>query len=104
MDARPDELTDRIRGKRIAIDNRLELLRVHLQQRDPRVRLGQQWPVVAGAVAAGVGALWYWRHARKRRARRRAHHSGLDRQRGVPRSAWGRRRRAWDPWNEELWR
>jgi LPXTG-motif cell wall-anchored protein len=104
MDARPDELTDRIREKRIAIDNRLELLRVHLQQRDPRARLRQQWPAWAGALAAGGGALWYWRRTRKRRANGPAGRRRQGPLTGPRRSLWARPRATWDPWSPGLWR
>ena len=36
MDSRPETLAEEVRGKRIAIDNDLELLRVRLQKVDPR--------------------------------------------------------------------
>jgi hypothetical protein len=108
MDARPDELTERIREKRIAIDNRLELLRVRLQQRDPRARLQRQWPALAGALVTAGSGLWFWRRARKRRngsvdvrvpkVRRRTRAIRHD-----PKRSWipgPQPRGTWDPWAE----
>jgi ferritin-like metal-binding protein YciE len=57
MDASADVLADTIRSKRVGIDNDLELLRVRLNQADPRRRLDPKrvsaWalPLVAGAAA-----------------------------------------------------
>lgn len=71
MDARPDALAEAVRAKRVAIDNDLELLRVRLQQADPRrIDVAQMVrnarPALAIAAAGGV-VLWW---ARRRRSYR----------------------------------
>lgn len=68
MDESPDALADTVRAKRVAIDNDLELLRVRLQQADPR-RIdvaGMVWTARhAIAVAAAGGALLWWTRRRR---------------------------------------
>ena len=66
MDARPEALAEEVRGKRIAIDNDLELLRVRLQKVDPRRIDTARWAKTAGPIVAGLGATWWW--ARRRRS------------------------------------
>jgi ferritin-like metal-binding protein YciE len=68
MDARPDVLAETVRAKRVAIDNDLELLRVRLQQADPRridvkrvVRTAQ--PAIA--LLAATGAVVWWTRRRR---------------------------------------
>lgn len=67
MDTSPDVLAETVRAKRIAIDNDLEVLRVRLQKlrkMDPRRIDGASWTMVAVAIAAGAGVLWYWARQR----------------------------------------
>jgi ferritin-like metal-binding protein YciE len=66
MDASPDVLAETVRAKRVAIDNDLELLRVRLQQADPR-RNGNAWQLTKKAlpVAACAAALWLWTTRRR---------------------------------------
>jgi ferritin-like metal-binding protein YciE len=66
MDARPDVLAEEVRAKRIAIDNDLELLRVRLNQADPRRLDFAKYARTAGPVLVGLVAAWWW--ARRRRA------------------------------------
>jgi hypothetical protein len=68
VDARAHELTENIRAKRIAIDNRLELIRVRLQQQDPRAAMRQRWPMIAAGSAALFAAVYLWRSRRRRRS------------------------------------
>jgi hypothetical protein len=68
VDARAHELTENIRAKRIAIDNRLELIRVRLQQQDPRAAVKQRWPMIAAGSAAIVAIVYLWRRRRHRRS------------------------------------
>lgn len=66
MDTSTDVLADRVRDKRLAIDNDLELLRVRAEQMDPRraaVRVaerGREWVPAALPVAAGALGVWFW--------------------------------------------
>jgi hypothetical protein len=69
MDARPDALAETVRANRAAVDNDLELLRVRLQDADPRrvdvakaLRAAQ--PAIALIIAAGAAVWW----ARRRRS------------------------------------
>src|SRR5215208_7175232 len=66
MDASPDVLAETVRAKRVAIDNDLELLRVRLQQADPRRIDTARWAKTALPVAAGTAALWLWTARRGR--------------------------------------
>jgi ferritin-like metal-binding protein YciE len=66
MDASPETLAQEVRAKRVAIDNDLELLRVRVQQADPRRLASTRWLKVAGPMAAGLGTAWWW--ARRRRS------------------------------------
>jgi ferritin-like metal-binding protein YciE len=69
MDSTPDVLAERVRAKRTAIDNDLELLRLKTERAarlaDPR-RLMRQWGPTAVPIALGATALWMW--SRRRRA------------------------------------
>jgi ferritin-like metal-binding protein YciE len=65
MDASPDVLADTVRAKRVAIDNDLELLRVRLQQADPRRLDPAPWARRALPIAAGTAAWWLWRRGRR---------------------------------------
>jgi ferritin-like metal-binding protein YciE len=66
MDAIPDVLAATVRAKRVAIDNDLELLRVRLQNADPRrIDIGR-WTRRALPVAGGAAALWLWTWRRRR--------------------------------------
>ena len=58
MDESPDVLVERIRAKRIAIDNDLELLRTRLLKVDPRQADLQRWGRLAAPAAAGVAVVW----------------------------------------------
>ena len=65
MDTQPDVLAETVRAKRVAIDNDLELLRVKLQQADPRRLDVARVSRTAAPVMAGVAAAWWWaRHRR----------------------------------------
>lgn len=66
MDARPEVLAETVRAKRLAIDNDLELLRVRLQQADPRRIDVARWAKRAAPVVAGAGMLLWW--AKRRRS------------------------------------
>lgn len=64
MDARPDELVERIHARRMAIDNDLELLRLRLRRLDPRrVELGW-WVRRAAPVLVGFAGVMWWRGRR----------------------------------------
>lgn len=65
MDTSPDVLADSVRAKRNAVDNDLELLRVRVQQLDPRQVAARRWAATALPVA-GAAAVWMW--SRRRRA------------------------------------
>lgn len=65
MDASPDVLADNIRSKRIAIDNDLELLRVRLNQADPRRVDTKRASSAAIPLVAGGAALWLWTKRRR---------------------------------------
>ena len=52
----PEALAEEIRAKRLAIDNDLELLRVRLQNADPRRIDAMHWAKRAGPVLAALGA------------------------------------------------
>lgn len=65
MDASPDVLADNIRSKRVAIDNDLELLRVRLNQADPRRVDPARASKAALPLVAGGAALWLWTKRRK---------------------------------------
>lgn len=65
MDPQPDALAETVRAKRVAIDNDLELLRVKLQQADPRRLDVARATRIVGPAAAGLAAAWWWsRHRR----------------------------------------
>jgi ferritin-like metal-binding protein YciE len=74
MDASPDVLAERVRAKRTAIDNDLELLRVRVAQADPRRRFDRQQirehasqiATVAAPAVAGALGLWIWSRRRRR--------------------------------------
>ena len=66
MDASPDVLAETVRAKRVAIDNDLELLRVRLQNADPRRIDTRRWAARALPVVAGTAALWLWKTRRRR--------------------------------------
>jgi ferritin-like metal-binding protein YciE len=65
MDARPEALAEEVRGKRIAIDNDLELLRVRLQKVDPRRIDTARMARAAGPIIAGLGTIWWWTRRRR---------------------------------------
>ena len=68
MDSSTDVLAERVRAKRNAIDNDLELLRVRAQAVDPRdmmARWGARALPVAVPVAAGLAGLVLWRRRRR---------------------------------------
>jgi ferritin-like metal-binding protein YciE len=66
MDASPEVLAETVRAKRVAIDNDLELLRVRLQNADPRrIDIGT-WAKRLLPVAGGTAALWLWTRRRRR--------------------------------------
>jgi ferritin-like metal-binding protein YciE len=66
MDTSPDVLAEEVRAKRTAIDNDLELLRVKVNQVDPRRNINPQRLAQAAAPLAAGAALWML--ARRRRA------------------------------------
>jgi ferritin-like metal-binding protein YciE len=67
VDTRTEALADTVRTKRVAIDNDLELLRVHLQQANPlRQDVMTHWVKTLSPVVAGAGTVWWW--ARRRRS------------------------------------
>jgi ferritin-like metal-binding protein YciE len=67
VDTRTEALADTVRTKRVAIDNDLELLRVHLQQANPlRQDVMTHWVKSLAPVVAGAGTVWWW--ARRRRS------------------------------------
>jgi ferritin-like metal-binding protein YciE len=66
MDASPDVLAESVRAKRVAIDNDLELLRVRLQNADPRRIDVATWAKRVLPVAGGTAALWLWTRRRRR--------------------------------------
>jgi hypothetical protein len=70
VDARAHELTERIRARRIAIDNRLELIRVRLQQQNPRAMAARRWPAIAAGSAALAALFLLLRKRRDRRSDR----------------------------------
>ena len=80
MDASPDVLAEHVRAKRNAVDNDLELLRVRLQQADPRRRVDTSQVARVGVpLVAGGAALWLF--AKRRRSLRSLDHLlvyGLD--------------------------
>jgi ferritin-like metal-binding protein YciE len=65
MDSSPDVLAETVRAKRIAVDNDLELLRVRLQQADPRRIDAKRWARTAVPIAAGAVAVWAWTTRRR---------------------------------------
>lgn len=65
MDASADVLADNIRSKRVAIDNDLELLRVRMNQADPRRVDPRRVSKAVLPIAAGGAALWLWSRRRK---------------------------------------
>lgn len=73
MDASPDVLAEAVREKRTAIDNDLELLRVRIEQADPRRRIDRRRVQetakrVATKALPGVAAaagLWVWSRRRR---------------------------------------
>jgi ferritin-like metal-binding protein YciE len=65
MDASPDILAERVRSRRVAVDNDLELLRVRLQQADPRRVDTTQVARVGLPIVAGGAALWLWTKRRR---------------------------------------
>lgn len=60
MDGSPEVLAEQVRAKRVAIDNDLELLRVRLQQADPRRIDAGRWARRLLPIVAGAGALVWW--------------------------------------------
>jgi hypothetical protein len=65
MDARSDELVEKIHARRMAIDNDLELLRLRLRRLDPRrVELGW-WARRAAPVLVGLAGVMWWRRRRR---------------------------------------
>ncbi len=66
MDTSPDVLAESIRAKRVAIDNDLELLRVRIQQADPRRIDVAAWTKRLLPVVGGTAALWLWSRRRRR--------------------------------------
>jgi ferritin-like metal-binding protein YciE len=69
MDARTDAAVAQVRAKRTAIDNRLELLRVRMQQARPDPEPARQAAIRALPVVALAAAVWLWRRIRRRRVR-----------------------------------
>jgi ferritin-like metal-binding protein YciE len=66
MDSSPDVLAETVRAKRNAIDNDLELLRVRLNQADPRRHLDiRKAATTALPLVAGSAALLLWRRRRR---------------------------------------
>jgi ferritin-like metal-binding protein YciE len=66
MDASPHVLAETVRAKRVAIDNDLELLRVRLQNADPRRIDVGRWAKRVLPAAGGTAALWLWARRRRR--------------------------------------
>jgi ferritin-like metal-binding protein YciE len=67
MDASTNVLAEEVRAKRVAVDNDLELLRVRLQEADPRRMVDAgRWARTAVPIVAGTAAVWLW--ARRRRS------------------------------------
>lgn len=67
MDASTNVLAEEVRAKRVAIDNDLELLRVRLQQADPRRMIDmRRWARTGAPVAAGAAGLWMLVRRRRR--------------------------------------
>jgi ferritin-like metal-binding protein YciE len=65
MDASPDVLAEQVRAKRVAVDNDLELLRVKLQQADPRRVDPARVARVGVPLVAGGAALWMFTRRRR---------------------------------------
>jgi ferritin-like metal-binding protein YciE len=65
MDASPDVLAEHVRAKRVAVDNDLELLRVRLQQADPRRIDTGRVARVGVPLVAGSAALWMFSRRRR---------------------------------------
>lgn len=72
MDATPEVLAEEVRARRIAVDNDLELLRVRMQNADPRrldvsryTQYGKQYGKTILPVLAGIGAAWMWARSRR---------------------------------------
>ena len=67
MDASPDVLAETVRAKRAAIDRDLDLLRVRLENADPRRRIdGRRLAQRALPAAVGAAALMLWMSRRRR--------------------------------------
>ena len=67
MDASTNVLAEEVRAKRVAVDNDLELLRVRLQEADPRRMVDvRRWARTGAPILAGTAAIWLW--ARRRRS------------------------------------
>lgn len=71
MDASADVLAGQVRARRVAIDNDLELLRVRLQQVDPRRVDLRPWARTVVPIVAGLAAVWLF--LRRRRSMRSLH-------------------------------
>jgi ferritin-like metal-binding protein YciE len=69
MDAGTDAAVAQVRAKRTAIDNRLELLRVRLQQATPSPEPARQMAARVLPVVAIAAMVWLWRRVRRRRVR-----------------------------------
>jgi ferritin-like metal-binding protein YciE len=65
MDASPEALAERVRAKRTAIDNDLEMLRVRLQKADPRQLDIRRWAKAALPIVAAAGGTWWWSTRRR---------------------------------------
>ena len=65
MDTSTDVLAEEVRAKRTAIDNDLELLRVKVNQADPRRNINPQRLAQAAAPVAAGAALWMWTRRRR---------------------------------------
>jgi hypothetical protein len=71
MDAKPDELREQIGRTRARLDRHLDRLGAQVDATRERMKIAAQWWAGVGAVAAGaIGAVWFWPHKGRSRARR----------------------------------